>query len=79
MEDTLKSLNNIESRKLIVLTQIMYLSVGKNGIILIYSHAYQYVSLAMVRLDLNFQKLKIGKKVNIVLGLKCIHQKNTNK
>jgi|TARA_B110000259_G_scaffold145239_1_gene163635 hypothetical protein len=48
-------------------------------IILIYSHAYLHASLAMVKLDLNSQKLKIGKKVIIVLGLKCIPQKNINK
>ena len=75
----LKSLNNIVVEKANSSYTDHVLVWVKMEIILISSHAYQYVSLAMVRLGLIFLKLKTGKKVNIVLGLKCIHQKNTNK
>ena len=61
------------SRKLIVLIQIMYSVWVKMEIILIFSHAYQYVSLAMVRLDLIFLKLIL--KSSLVASKQLIQRK----
>jgi hypothetical protein len=48
-------------------------------IILIFFRVYHPVSLVTVKLLIILQKLKVGKKVNIAHGLRCMLQESIKK
>ena len=76
---TIKSLNNIIAEKDNSAYTNYVLSVGKSGTNLDIFSCLSPCIIGYGEIDSNYLKLKSGKKANIVLGLKCIHQVNIKK